>query len=157
MNSTKVLIPNKEWIVRSEDKKIGSVAKKKRGYEFLRKGQKYEFASLEDIKKELGISMLSPSNSTNKDTGHIIYGFLCSSKPFEPIYNIKKKLPLFAKSSKSKSQYCAGYYVIKFRKGWVKSFCPKLITLERYPFAGPFKTEIEMKSVLNTFSKNETT
>ena len=104
MNSTKVLIPNKEWIVRSEDKKIGSVAKKKRGYEFLRKGQKYEFASLEDIKKELGISLLSASNSTNTDTGHIIYGFLCSSKPFEPIYNIKKKLPLFAKSSKSKSR-----------------------------------------------------
>lgn len=157
MNLTKVLIPNKEWIVRNEDSKIGSVAKKKRGYEFFRKGQKYDFASLEDIKKELGISLVSSSTPTNTDTGHIIYGFLCSCEPFEPIYNIKKKLPLFAKSSKSKSQYCAGYYVIKFRKGWVKSFCPKLITLERYPFAGPFKTEIEMKSVLNTFSKNETT
>jgi hypothetical protein len=70
------------------------------------------------------------------------------------MYNVKKKLPLFAKSDKSKSQYCAGYYVIKFRKGWVKSFCPKLITLERYPFQGPFKTESEMKSTLNIVNKS---
>ena len=48
--------------------------------------------------------------------------------------------------------------VIKFRKGWVKSFCPKLITLERYPFQGPFKTELEMRSILNSVSKaNDTT
>jgi hypothetical protein len=69
------------------------------------------------------------------------------------VYNVRKKLPLFAKSDKSKSQYCAGYYVIKFRKGWVKSLCPKLITLERNNYYGPFKTENEMKIVLNTVNK----
>jgi hypothetical protein len=69
------------------------------------------------------------------------------------MYDIKKKLPLFTKSGDSKSLYCAGYYVIKFDKGWVKSFCPKLITLQRYPYQGPFKTEIEMKQVLSNVSK----
>ena len=69
------------------------------------------------------------------------------------MYSVRQKLPLYAKSAKSKSQYCAGYYVIKFRKGWVKSYCPKLITLERYPYHGPFKTETEMKSVLNNVNK----
>ena len=88
-----------------------------------------------------------------EENTYSIYDFPCSSKPYEPVYNLKKKLPLFAKSSKSKSQYCAGYYVIKFRKGWVKSFCPKLITLERYPFHGPFKTEIEMRNTLNIVNK----
>jgi hypothetical protein len=51
--------------------------------------------------------------------------------------------------------YCAGYYVIQFRKGWVKSFCPKLITLERYPYKGPFKTEEEMKTTLSQLSKEK--
>ena len=60
---------------------------------------------------------------------------------------------LAEKSSDSKSLYCAGYYCIKFEKGWVKSFCPKKITLERYPYKGPFKTEIEMKQVLANVSK----
>ena len=64
------------------------------------------------------------------------------------VYDVKKKLPLFTKSKKSKSLYSAGYYIIKFEKGWVRSFCPKLITLERYPNKGPFKTTLEMKQEL---------
>jgi len=47
------------------------------------------------------------------------------------------------------------FVVIKFRKGWVKSFCPKLITLERYPYFGPFKTENEMKITLNNMNKHD--
>ena len=65
------------------------------------------------------------------------------------MYDVRKKLPLFTKSNASKSLYCAGYYVIKFNKGWVKSFCPKVITLERNEYKGPFKTEFEMKQVLS--------
>lgn len=152
----KVLIPNKEWIVEDHGEKIGSVAKRKRGYDFLRKGKKFEFKTLDEIKEELGITIVEGSvkkQSNSEPDTYTIYDYPCSSKPFESVYDVKKKLPLFAKSSKSKSQYCAGYYVIKFRKGWVKSFCPKLITLDRYPYQGPFKTEQEMKSVLNTVNK----
>jgi hypothetical protein len=152
---TKTLIPNKEWIVETDRGKIGSIAKEKKGFYFLRKGQRFEFKSLKEIKDELGVKELTKGAITldNKVDPNVIYGFQCSATPYEPLYNLKKKLPLFAKSSKSKSQYCAGYYVIKFRKGWVKSFCPKLITLERYPYYGPFKDESEMKSVLNNISK----
>lgn len=152
---SKVLIPNKEWILENNHRKIGSIAKEKKGYSFLNKGQKFEFKSLKEIKEELGLADLeSATASRSIEDSSNIYGYPCSSKPFEPVYNVKKKLPLFAKSAKSKSQYCAGYYVIKFRKGWVKSFCPKLITLERYPFHGPFKTETDMKSTLNTVNKS---
>ena len=69
------------------------------------------------------------------------------------MYDIQKKLPLFTKSKDSKSLYCAGYYVIRFEKGWVKSFCPKLITLQRYQYKGPFKTDLEMKQVLSSVNK----
>ena len=65
------------------------------------------------------------------------------------MFDIKRRLPLFTKSEKSKSIYCAGYYIIKFNKGWVKSFCPKLITIERYKSKGPFKTDIEMRQQLS--------
>lgn len=151
---SKVLIPNKEWIIKDNSKKIGTIAKGKKGYAFYRKGQKFEFKSLDEIKQEIDLPPLEDAQkSTVEETANAIYGYPCSSKPFEPVYNVKKKLPLFAKSSKSKSQYCAGYYVIKFRKGWVKSFCPKLITLERYPFHGPYKTEVEMRSILNVVNK----
>jgi hypothetical protein len=152
---SKVLVPNKEWILADKGQKIGSIAKIKKGYAFLRKGQKFEFKSLKEIKEELGVGELAGKlEGIEKSDQNVIYGYPTSSNPYEPVYNVKKKLPLFAKSAKSKSQYCAGHYVIQFRKGWVKSFCPKLITLERYPFIGPFKTEVEMKAVLNSINKS---
>lgn len=152
---SKVLVPNKEWILANQGQKIGSIAKIKKGYAFLRKGQKFEFKSLKEIKDELGVDDLAGKSLEVSTTDqNIIYGYPTSSRPYEPVYNVKKKLPLFAKSAKSKSQYCAGHYVIQFRKGWVKSFCPKLITLERYPYAGPFKTEAEMKAMLNSINKS---
>jgi len=159
MNSTaKVLVPNKEWLVRNDKHKIGSISKSKKGYTFLKNGRKFNFKNLTEVTAQFGISLFEENIKkvkidTDENKNYAIYDFPCKSKPYNPVYNIKKKLPLFAKSNKSKSQYCAGHYVIKFRKGWVKSFCPKLITLERYTFHGPVKTELESKLLLNKFNE----
>jgi hypothetical protein len=158
MNSVaKCLIPNKEWLIEDNGIKIGSISKDKKGYSFLCNGKQIPIDA-NDLKSRFGNILFDESLKKNKSNtltidANSIYDYPCSSNPFDPVYSIKKKLPLYAKSDKSKSQYCAGYYVIKFRKGWVKSFCPKLITLERYPYHGPFKTENEMKTVLNTVNK----
>jgi hypothetical protein len=158
VNTAKVLIPNKEWVVTEDHKKIGAITKDKKGYHFIHKGKAVGFKSLNELKTQLGIELFEEivhkKTQDTTDKNYIIYDFPCSSKPFDSVYSVKEKLPLFAKSSKSKSRYCAGYYVIKFRKGWVKSFCPKLITLQRYPYYGPFKTEVDMKAALNTISKS---
>jgi hypothetical protein len=159
MSSTaKVLIPDKEWVVTENDQKIGAISKNKRGYVFHKNGKSIGFKNLNDIKAHLGIVLFEESiKKTRKETidnkNYYIYEFPCSSKPYEPVYSVREKLPLYAKSSKSKSRYCAGHYVIQFRKGWVKSYCPKLITLQRYPYYGPFKTESEMRSILNSVNK----
>jgi hypothetical protein len=154
MSSTaKVLIPNKEWLVKSNQEKIGSISKVKRGYVFWSGGQKTSGVStLSEIKTKFDISSFEAGSSPRDHVSLMIYDFPCGSKPYNPVYSLKKKLPLYTKSAKSKSQYCAGYYVIKFRKGWLKSFCPKLITLERYPYHGPFQTEGEMKLELNSLN-----
>ena len=131
----------------------------------MRQGKKVDIADLAVFQTLFGITikeedLKKEKAGTKKTTSgdHSIYEFPCSSKPFNPVYDVRQKLPIYSKSDKSKSQYCAGYYVIKFRKGWVKSFCPKLITLERYENRGPFKTELEMRTVLSSMSKgtNET-
>ena len=61
-----------------------------------------------------------------------VHTYPTSVNPFNQMYDVKRKLPLFTKSKKSKSLYCAGYYIIRFDKGWVRSFCPKLVTIENY-------------------------
>jgi len=157
MNSTtKILVPNKEWLIQDNKEKIGSISKNKKGYTFLRNGKSLEFKDLAEVKKQFGIALFEESIKKHKepvDKNYSIYDFPCRSKPFDPVYSVKKKLPLFSKSSKSKSQYCAGYYIISRRKGWATSFCPKLITLDRYPYYGPFKTEVEMKAMLSKVDK----
>jgi hypothetical protein len=155
MNITsKIVVPNKEWLIRDSDKKIGSISKIKKGFQIWKKGISTKVKSIDELKENIGIDILP--NNNNQDTvsqDKTIYGFPCSSTPYEPVYNLKKKLPIFTKSLKSKSHFCAGYYAIKFQKGWVRSFCPKLITLERYPFEGPFKTEQELKNKVNILNK----
>jgi hypothetical protein len=158
MNSTaKVLIPNKEWLLKDGTTKIGSVAKAKKGYVFLKKGKQVGFKDLAEINAQFGIAIFEESIKKSKkevtEDSHCIYDFPCRTQPFNPVYSVKDRLPLYTKNLKSKSRYCAGYYVIKFQKGWLKSFCPKLITLERNPYQGPFKTAQEMKVVLNKLNK----
>lgn len=153
----KVLVPNKFWILEDDGEKVATLSKEKKGYTVLCKGQKIEVGDLAEIKERFGITLdesVIKKEKQSKETPQDIYGFPINGRAYGPLWNVLKKLPIYAKSSKSKSLYCAGYYVIKFRKGWVKSFCPKLITLERYPFQGPFKTELEMRSILNIVSKD---
>ena len=158
ITKAKVLIPNKFWILESDGEKVATLSKEKKGYSVLCKGQKIEVGDLKEIKARFGITLTDEDIKKEKQakpTDKEIYGYPVNGRAFEPLWNVQKKLPIYAKSSKSKSLYCAGYYVIQFRKGWVKSFCPKLITLERYPFKGPFKTELEMRTILNSVSKDQ--
>ena len=155
--TAKVLVPNKAWILQIHGTKIGTLNKEKKGYTFFKNGSKLELSNLTEVKEQFGTDVVKDAINNVKHTiindPKIIYNYPCKTKPYNPVFNIRKKLPIYAKSSKSKSLYCAGYYLIKFRKGWTKAFCPKLITLERYPFLGPFKTEDDMKTMLVTVNK----
>lgn len=158
----KVLVANQVWMVEEKGKKLGTLSKEKRGYAFFKKGTRVPLKDLSAVKQRFGADLFSNvshdfSSKKKIQDDKLIYDYPCSSQPFNPVYNLKKKLPVFAKSSKSKSLYCAGYYIIKFRNRWVRSFCPKLITLERYPYNGPYKSEAEMKVILNQVNKNEAT
>ena len=82
-----------------------------------------------------------------------VHGFPCSQHPYNPMFDVQKQLPVYTKTPKSKSQFCAGYYIICFEKGWRKAYCPKMITLSRYKYRGPMKTKLEMQQVLNNAVK----
>ena len=148
---TKTILKDKFWIVEDEGVRIGTLSVAEDKYMFNSpEGTKY-FNSERALKKTFGkdvlISEVTPSVEVKVDKE--VYGYPTSTEPFNPLLDVQRKLPLFTKSDKSKSLYCAGYYIIHFDKGWVKSFCPKLITVERYEYQGPFKTDIEMKQALS--------
>jgi hypothetical protein len=152
----KPIIDNKFWIVEQDGEKFATLRKDEENRFVLSNelGVKI-FENKKDITKEFGddffVAKILKESKTN--LSNEIHGFPVKTESYNSMYDIKRKLPLFTKSKDSKSLYCAGYYIILFNKGWTKAYCPKLITLQRYPYQGPFKTEIKMKQVLSNVSK----
>jgi len=148
----KPIVDGKFWIVEQNGEKIGTLSKKENNRFVLssKDGSSF-FGKKEEIIKAFGKDFFQAKIKTTMSNEVVrdVYSYPTSCHPYNPMFNVQKKLPLFTKSPDSKSLYCAGYYVIRFDKGWVKSFCPKLITIERYENKGPFKTDLEMKQVLS--------
>lgn len=150
------IIPEKFWIVEQAGVKLATLRKNEENrFVMSNVGGVKIYDSAQSLTKEFGKDFFVAKIVKEADSAELneVQGYSASCTPHNGMYDIKRKLPLFTKSDDSKSLYCAGYYVIKFEKGWVKSFCPKLITLQRYEYKGPFKTDIEMKQVLSNVSK----
>jgi hypothetical protein len=150
MIQAKTIIKNKFWIVEQQGQKIGTLALDDEKYMFKSPAGVKIFNNRTQLEKVIGKTVFekATTETTIKPTKEI-YGYTTSCYPYNPMLDIQRKLPLFTKSPKSKSLYCAGYYIIKFDKGWVRSFCPKLSTIENYTSKGPFVTELEMKGELS--------
>jgi len=156
MIKAKPVLKDKFWIVENDGEKIGTMSFNDDRYMFSSTAETCFFDNTRQMKRKFGVNIVWGDNEEKKETPSVnkeVHGFPSSVEPFNAMYDVKRKLPLFTKSDKSKSLYCAGYYIIHFDKGWVKSFCPKLITVERYDFKGPFKTELEMKQELSRVNR----
>ena len=147
----KPIVKDKFWIVENNEERIGTMSWNDDRYMFSSRVETCFFDNKRQMKKKFGADIVwtdLEEISTEPNKTCFVHGFPTSVTPYNTMYDVKQKLPLFTKSNKSKSAYCAGYYIIKFEKGWVKSFCPKLITIERNLSKGPFKTELEMRQEL---------
>ena len=144
------VLKNKFWIVEDNGKKVGTLSHSDDRFLYSCNNQTYFFDNQKQISKKLGkIVWDDKVEKTITPSEKIVHNYPTSVTPFNTMYDVQRKLPLFTKSVKSNSLYCAGYYIIHFDKGWVKSFCPKMVTLERYEFKGPFKTDVEMRQELS--------
>jgi hypothetical protein len=146
------IIKDKFWIVEDGNIKVGTIYYEDNNKFVLTTNKKITetFENLESIKKKFGDSFFVTTKSTHftkieKD----VYGYPVDCIPYNLVYDIKRKLPLYTKTPESKSIFCAGYYAIKLDNIWSNVFCPKLISIHRYENHGPFKTEEEAKEVLN--------
>ena len=148
--TAKPVLEDKFWIVEDEGVRIGTLSKNDEGFVVSSKGKIDFYKNERHLKKTFGNNFLVATIKTNqKSSTKDVHGYPTRTTPFNSMYDIQRKLPLFTKSEKSKSVYCAGYYLIKFNVNWLKSYCPKLITVERNEYIGPFKTELEMKAALS--------
>ena len=151
----KPVLKDRFWIVESDEQRIGTMSWNDDRYMFSSGVETCFFDNKRQMSKKFGAEIVwtDLSHVETIEENFSVHGFPTSVNPYNTMYDVKRKLPLFTKSEKSKSSYCAGYYIIRFEKGWVKSFCPKLITVERYETKGPFKTELEMRQELSRVNR----
>lgn len=144
----KAIVKNKCWIVEDNGHQIGTILANPQGVVYQHDHKKEQFASLKVLSDRYNIIVDKSTPKKIVTEAHEVYGYPCDYKANNILWDVKHKLPIFTKGSKSKSFFCAGYYIVKFNNGWVKSYCPKLITLNRYPYAGPYDSVEEMQENL---------
>lgn len=144
---TKVATPvvkNKFWVVEEEGKQVATIqAIDGGGVAYVKDHSRKHFVNLSELKKQYNIVIGKKADKGTAPTE--LYGYPVEGKPHNISYNVQSGIPVYSKTAASKSMFCAGYYCIELDPdNWISHFCPKLITVKRYPYMGPFKTESEM-------------
>lgn len=142
----KPVVKNKFWIVESGGEKIATIqAIEEGGFVYVHDDQREMFPSIKMLTKKYNIEFVKAERpKKQKQDIYDVYGFPTPNQPNNEVLDVQRYLPIYTKGAKSKSFFCAGYYIIKFSNNWVRAYCPKLITLNRYEYQGPFKTQERM-------------
>lgn len=149
----KPVVKNKYWIVESDGSKVATIqAVDQGGFVYVHGQQRESFPSIKVLGTQHNITFEKPA-AVSLNNEHSCYGYPCDSKPHNDLWDVKKKLPIYSKSAKSRSFHCAGYYLIKYNNAWVAEYCPKTITTNRYEFLGPYKTQEQQQAKLKTLNE----
>lgn len=147
----KNILPEKFWIIEDVEKtKLGTIQVDKTRVKVIINGDHYEYS---DFDAALQTHDIYPSNEPIEEkiepkNEFNVNGYPTKDQPFNEVYDAKLGLPMYTKTEKSKCFYSAGYYIIRFDFAWAQAYCPKVITLKRNEFRGPYRTQMEMKEQL---------
>lgn len=145
----KPVIKDQYWVVTDGVKKVGNVIADGTGFDVKLDGALSHFDTTNDITKFTKIRF-QPTKS-NKTKAQVPYPeFPTTSKIYNSIFDIKRKLHLFTKNTKSKCYHVAGWFAMEQNGSKQVIFCPKYIFIQRYKYLGPYKTEFEANEQINS-------
>ena len=134
MSNIKTIKPNASWIITdNKDKdKLGSIVKTPQNRYEVRFNGLEKFYTKDKLIKSFGSQLFAPTPVKIQDANNnVVYDYPCDNHPYNKMFYVKHKLPIYTKERKSKSFYCAGYYLIR-KKGWTEEFCPKFGLIIEY-------------------------
>lgn len=141
----KPVVKNKFWIVENQGKKVATIQRCDQGVTWVGDNGRQKFESFDSLKNHYQVNISKWTQTKTTIDGHSVYKYPCDSFPYNNVWDIKHRVPLFTKSKKSRCYYAAGYYVMD--KEIV--FCPKYIFINRISFKGPYLTYHDAESYLN--------
>jgi hypothetical protein len=145
----KPIIKDQFWVITDGEKKVGNVQANNAGFSVELNGNTLQFNNTTDIKKQTKIQFqVLKSNKAKAEVPYPEYP--TTARTYNNMFDVKRKLHLFTKTRKSKCYHVAGWFIIDQNNQKQSIFCPKYIFIQRYNYQGPFKTESEANSLLNT-------
>jgi hypothetical protein len=144
----KPVVKNQFWIVTDGKEKVGNVIADGSGFEVKLNGGIAHFKNTNAITKQTRIEFERNANAKQKHEVPFSE-YPTTSKVYNSVLDIKRKLHLFTKTAKSKCYYAAGWYTMNQGSETTIEFCPKYIFIQRYKYQGPFKTKEEAENALN--------
>jgi hypothetical protein len=133
----KTVVPKRYWILKDQQGKIGNIESHDHGYNVRVKDSTTTFKTLDMVRERMGVEF-DEAQTASAVPQQQIYGYPTNCMPHNAMWDLKRRLPLYTSSARSKSWLAAGHYKIKYNKNWRNTFCPKVILLDRYEFQGPF-------------------
>lgn len=133
----KPVVPERHWILQQGTSKIGELESDGSDACLKIRGHVPVFTTIADMGHTFNIRF-EPAVCRSDPDETQVHGYPTGCKTHNPVWDVKKKLPLFTKEENSKSWYAAGWYRVRQHRNWKTVQNPKLITLQRYPYQGPF-------------------
>jgi hypothetical protein len=135
----KPVIDKQFWILQDGNQKVGNIEACAGGYQVKINNQVAQFKTIRMAAQRVNIQFESMNRSAQKKQhDNTVHGYPAAGRIYNPMWDVKMKLPVYTKTSKSKSWFAAGWYKIKKGRSWTVAQDPKLIVLQRYPYHGPF-------------------
>ena len=142
-------MPDKFWILENADgQRSGTMSKHTEAVKVVINGEESVYDNINAACWKLAINIDNKVEEPVVEAQESVLGYPTKCPAFNPIWDIKRKLPVFTKTDKSRTLHAAGYYIIRFDTGWAQAFCPKVSTLDENQHQGPFKDKVEMRERL---------
>jgi len=140
MIEAKPVVANSYWILKQNDRKVGTVEADATGIRVRIHNQVKSFRTITMFRDEVGIDF-RPEFDTTPQPQDSVHGYDAGCRAHNVMWDARRRLPLFTKTRKSKSWHAAGWYWVRQHRVWQVMHNPKLIILDRYQFQGPFHTQ----------------
>ena len=136
----KPVIANQYWILHQDNQKVGNIEACDGGYQVKINNSISQYRTIDMAAQRAQIEFV-PADATADHKPNLVHGYPAAGRVHNAVWNIPLKLPLFTRSAKSKSWFAAGWYAVCRNRTWRVVQDPKLITLQRYQYRGPFQSE----------------